>query len=712
MIKSTRMVLFFSALCAFVLLTAGPGWAGIGGSRHDLASTSHAYSGLRTLAKWGQCSACHFPHNAGADRLFPSAATGVTGGFFGPLCATCHHTNGYAAGTVNIAGDNSIFSTTAHGLDIADYSGQADAYTAASTGTDYSTASTLLAYTSQAASPRATKVPAIECLSCHDVHNQKQQRPFLMVSLSTLCQECHTNRINNDTANSGYANDLSGGGSTHPSGPAFSGDLGDSSGVANLGGANSPLNLAFIVSNTDTGSDGSTWADAVWDSGAHREGTGVGCVTCHNVHWNDNALLTPAGPQYLGIIADNNGGDNNTFCEACHQGSTTGSSGTYYWNPGAIAGVGYSHPNDDVGATTLSFAVQPILGPTTTSAKSGTGASTLVCTGCHGVHRGSAADASRETETNTPILLNYNDTTYDTVCDACHAGSALGFNHHPTGGSVYATSGNTAGNVSCNGGDTEGYTTCHGGGNANNGDAHNRASVLGAGINTNNSAMCVRCHTVNPSTYTGQVNAGTYTVGGLASHFVGDTGATTWKSGRTTGTSSTIRAAGADAGNTNWTGSGLPSKWGANATTIICESCHRLRSGNLQTGDGATRMLVEIAGSARVTVSATSAAGSTQYSGATYLCTGCHLVPAGTHPLLNANAAKYGIASPAGQSYTGGTNSGSVNCESCHSAHNAQTVTGSYILDGNNTGSGTTGMEVEPTINYTGFCATCHGTFQ
>jgi hypothetical protein len=231
-------------------------------------------------------------------------------------------------------------------------------------------------------------------------------------------------------------------------------------------------------------------------------------------------------------------------------------------------------------------------------------------------------------------------------------------------------------------------------------------------VDTTYSGMCVNCHTCDPSTYTAS-NA--YTANGTASHYVcGDVTAAGFGA-RTTGTTA-IRYAGTGTSATptiNWLGSGLPSKFGANATTMICESCHRLAAGNLIGGDGATAMLVEVSGRTIETTAADATVAATDYSGKPYLCTGCHLVPAGTHPLSNAVTATYPIASnplPTGQSYV--TSPAGMNCESCHSSHDADTDSGSYILDGGGTGTVTGGMEVEPPIDYTDFCAVCHTNFK
>jgi hypothetical protein len=152
---------------------------------------------------------------------------------------------------------------------------------------------------------------------------------------------------------------------------------------------------------------------------------------------------------------------------------------------------------------------------------------------------------------------------------------------------------------------------------------------------------------------------------------------------------------------------------------MICESCHRLSNGNLRDGDSTysggngagTTMLIERSGADIENVNAHTSAGvPADFTASKYLCTGCHYAPAGSHPLLDADPAAYPLPGTIyGQSYT----TGGLNCESCHSAHTAATTSGNYILDGQagSYGSGTA-MAWEPTINYTGFCAVCHSSFQ
>lgn len=662
-------------------------FAGIQGSRHDMTDGTNPYAGLAAFADYGACSACHIPHGAKGARLFPNLPQGTAGGFFGPLCMTCHD-EGIVDNT-NLEANYTVMA--GHGLDI-------NVLQAADS--DENVAGSGLPYTTGDAPSGATN---IECLSCHDVHNTANNfRPFLQETLDDLCEDCHTNRVNNNTATTGYANAVS----THPAGPVFTGDV---SGIA--ASPNSPFvagwGTEFEANTGEAG--GSQWTDATWDSGLQLSGQGaagtggVDCISCHNVHWDENDATPDNGTAYLGIVADNAGGANNAFCEYCHQGSNAGSAGSYYWNPG---GTAFSHPNDDVAAANASVTADLTWQPATSSSTTGTGASGIVCTSCHGVHMQGAA---AETEPLSPILLNYDDGTYNDVCQACHNAGA-GFTHHPTGG-TYVTAGNTVGGVTCAGGDVgAGVGACHGV-SGSGALAHNRDYAMGSPYPPNPTPPtepCVLCHTNNPGTYT---PAGTYTANGLASHFTGDTAAETWTNGRTTGGAGLIRYAGSGASNaapTNWVGSGLPSLFGNNATTMICQSCHRLAQGNVVTGDGNTGLLVETSGSAAVTVVST-VTDVTAYTANPYICTGCHWVPGGTHPLEDADGTQYALGTVYGQSYNANN---TVNCESCHSPHDAETTSGSYILDGSGTGYGAgTGLEVEPTIDYTTFCAVCHGAF-
>lgn len=704
--------LFILSLAAALvgLAIAPPAFAGIGGSRHDMTNatvgTKYAAS-LATFDKYGSCSACHIPHGAGGARLFPKSVSAPGTGFFGPLCQTCHDTS---VATHTDLNTNSTVLNAAHGLSITTLTALGTHQTVATSGLDYT----------GSPSPAEPIISAgsIECLSCHDVHNQNSFRPFLAVSLDNLCESCHSNRVNNSAATTGWSNNAGGSGATHPAGPVFTGDLG---GIATPVASNSPIyNLATrLTQNPDVAPLGSTWTDTIWNSGMHLSGQGafgtggVDCVTCHTVHWDENDATPNNGTSYLASVDDGAPtAVNNQFCEYCHRGTAvagyTAPAGVYP-NPGATS---YTHPNDGYsGGNATILNVSYAWQPSVSSPLAGTGTSTLVCTSCHGIHPQSATS---QTQLNTPVLLNYG--AAGSVCNACHTQTgayAATFYHHPVGTGVYATSGNTAGNVTCAGGNVGlGVNACHGsgGGTANGGwMAHNRTSALG-NPGTTLSVKCMNCHSNNPSNYTVTTP---YTASGSASHFVGDAEAATWANGRSTEVSSgTIRYANAGtsaagtANTTNWSGSGLPSYFGTNASTITCESCHRLAAGNIRSGDGATNMLVEVVGSAVD-------GGDPPYAYATspYLCSGCHLIPGGTHPLAAATPSAYAIgAAGRGLSYT----AAGLNCESCHSTHDAATTSGSYILDGTTAGTYGTGvgMDVEPTIDYTLFCAVCHGSFQ
>ena len=211
-----KLTVLGAALCAAGFMVAASAQAGVVNSRHDVTSTlaGNTYGGtLGALAEFGTCSACHIPHGAGADKLFPSAATGALGGYYGPLCGSCHDSNAFAGGSNNIWINGSVLDTNAHGLNITDFN---------TMGSDGDLTSTNLKYLAG-----EHTADNIECLSCHDVHNQNSHRPFLLMTLETLCQECHTNRVNSGLNDTGYSNSLS----THPSGAIFTGDMGSTTGV-------------------------------------------------------------------------------------------------------------------------------------------------------------------------------------------------------------------------------------------------------------------------------------------------------------------------------------------------------------------------------------------------------------------------------------------------------------------------------------------------
>ena len=676
----TKKLFSLLLAAALVALAGQAAYAGVKASRHDMADAGNTYTSLQAFAKYGTCSACHVPHGAGGERLFPSTKPASVGGFFAPLCGSCHDLS--VLNNINTRYNTTVLNSS-HG------------YAIAAVGGDETLDTSGLPYTT--ADADGAPFTHIECLSCHDVHNQNSERPFLQVSIDNLCEKCHSNRVNNTLTDVGYATRAAGY-TTHPAGPNFTGDR---------SGGGSPIVWGTLLENNANWTGGSTWTGkSPWDSGMHLSAQsatgGVDCVSCHIVHWDEDRGAIASVIDYLGIEDDQSSNTDtalyNGFCEYCHKGTfTTGSPAARYWNPGTTQ---YSHPNDDAGAASTAVTTamgwrpsvsSPRLGPT---ASNGSG---LLCTGCHGIHNEGAA---AELQPNSPLILNYTSTGATNPCQACH--QALGINHHPIGGS-YATSGNTVGNLTCNGGNINvGVPTCHGSGTGTGNGAHNRST--GMSPNTNFSVMCVACHTTNPSVYT---TTTPYTASGSASHFIGDAGVafpagTTGAGPRTTndGTGGIVSPA--------WT-SGISSVY-VNTDGMICESCHNLGAGNLRGGDGDTQMLLELSGSAREV--------GTGFANKKNLCTGCHGIPAGTHPLENADPAAWPISggNPGTGAAAGLTLTPlGLNCESCHSAHDANTQSGSYILDTTTTFGTNTNINpntaVEPVIDYTAFCGLCHTGF-
>ena len=718
---------------AFLVFAATASYAGIGLSRHDITNaTATAKYTFGTMARFGACSACHVPHGAAGDKLFPKVV-GSGGGFYGPLCQLCH---GNASGIPDPGGDlwvnNTVLGTGAHGLSTATLQASIANETVTTSQLPYADGS----------GPRGAG--NIECTTCHDVHNsgkppgtlpQVANRPFLWTSIDTLCQLCHSNYQNNSLTTVGTANNAGGVASTHPAGAVFTG---------NVSGGATPINTAsnwggMLVTNNIT--TGSLWATgSSWNSGFQLTGQGttggVSCPTCHNVHWDENITagnlaVGNNGTAYLASVDDNLPGDSQDFCEWCHRGGPAGvataSGAGNYNNPGATA---FTHPVDDVAAanSTITADLTWMAALGTKMGIVGTGASGLICTSCHGIHSSNATVATAKTTNNTPVLLRHGGAVAMNICSKCHQNA--GFLHHPIGGS-YATQGNSIGGLSCAGGDlAAGLGTCHG--STGGGVAHNRTSAFatpptGAWGTDGAAYMCVKCHTVNPSIYTPDSSA--YNANGSASHFVGDASAQTYAKGRTTATTLTAAIRQPSDGGAAWT-STLASIYqsGTNTNTILtCEGCHRLKQGNLRSGDSTyvgsdaagTAMLVENVGKNIVCDTSDSVAQITDFTDAKYLCTGCHWVPVGTHPLAGVAAARmtttYPIAATAkGETYVGGGSPTGLNCESCHSAHDAETTSGNFILDGTTAGGygAGTGMAFEPTISYTTFCAVCHGTFQ
>jgi cytochrome c553 len=219
------------------------------------------------------------------------------------------------------------------------------------------------------------------------------------------------------------------------------------------------------------------------------------------------------------------------------------------------------------------------------------------------------------------------------------------------------------------------------------------------------SAVCVVCHTRNPSSRTPDT-------AGLGSHFIyGGAGLLTGNTGNeklTAWASGGVSRYGKTGDNVNVAGV---------AGELICESCH-----NMLRNTGRNKLL----------------ANDNEATDPSALCEGCHAKTGAGHHLLTgepstlhpgnlSNADSYFVRNPplAGSEVTyPGANA--VNCRSCHKPHDAQTQTGARILKrGSRTtdnaavqGDGVNGMErtTENTINpgtpivkdFEPLCNACH----
>lgn len=236
-------------------------------------------------------------------------------------------------------------------------------------------------------------------------------------------------------------------------------------------------------------------------------------------------------------------------------------------------------------------------------------------------------------------------------------------------------------------------------------------TVFGGSYDNNNySAVCVVCHTRNPSARTSDTT-------GLGSHFIfggaglltGNTGAEKLTAWSGTGGSGGLSRYGKTGDNVNVTGV---------TGEMICESCH-----NMLRNTGVNKLL----------------ANDNETTDPSALCEGCHARTGpghhlmtgetGTIPPVHALSTADDIFvrnSPLAGSEVTYPASNAINCRSCHKPHDAQTQAGARILKrgyrtGDNAavqGDGVTGMErtTENSINpgtpivkdFEPLCNACH----
>lgn len=762
-----RRILVFAAVVALVggLWTA-PSNAAVQSSKHDMdnmASILPAYAGA--VGTYGLCSACHIPHKAGGDKLWKASVTPMVAyGTLGHLCNYCHGGNLSGVGadmsvTVFAAGPTNYGHklSAATGSNILNIAGLGSA-------TDC-TAASLLPYVSGFGTTRTY----MECVTCHSVHNSNNNRAFLNVQtgppqvtgLEDICDACHPGRSKAHTAgtNNMYLN----ANGIHPSSPAM---------VPTALTANATY--APVATGTGLASD------PAWNAGPHLSAAGgVYCNSCHMVHGDEGATATNAFTTIPYSVFENNrsyllafnagvAGTNlsNAFCEACHRGTGGQGASTFFPNPGTSANF---HPADDGinnGTGRVSIISEPLgwvfSGGASANATDNTG--NLLCTTCHGIHN-TAMEGT--TFANSPLLrktapggLN-GDVGTTGYCMGCHSVASwtnrdcFHLAHYQpaadgSGGVWGTTAGQmnegsrvtwagaaigVTGNLDCN--------ACH--------RAHNapytrilRAAYSATSGAAKADAICIDCHTVNPSLYTtyGDTN-------NRASHFVGSPAKATAATGFSAGGFGTLSGftLSRSAQKTNAWPNGALSLYDLDNGTlaaldangkgaVTCLSCHTVGNScgsntagtKAKTGDnfGATTsqtyMMLGPSGNQIETFGTAADRGDTVVTPPDYLCTACHGLNAfrdttsgaagTTHPLQTVPGLHtYTVSANFNATLTPTTSR--LNCESCHRAHDAATKAGSYVLE-NDTADGvinstnTVTTAVEPAHKHHRFCSGCH----
>ncbi len=450
-----RWYLVLVTLCALAVV-GGPALAAVTNGPHD--------AGINAGAQ-GVCSPCHLPHTGqDAARLWPVApSTALTPGVTPSLCASCHYATG-AYQTVGAFNDarltsSNVFGTYSHGKKMLRANIPPGENMAAQAA-----ANPPLPYTASGA--------AIECTSCHNVHDDAQ-RPFLRSNLDTLCVRCHNaasgtqgRQFTNDAISSGsvaWGRTHLGNGNpgSHPVGTDITEALGD---ATNLHPITFPAQFTAALSASST-----TQSVGNWSLGGHLVGGGVGCVTCHAVHGmardpqdtvsaaytshdtSPNMLVIDQTDSNYGTVAPTNGfsteattsnrtianGHNtvgNTFCEACHNAGAspivpTGYTGSRLVNPGNTVGT---HPVDDYPAVNEAVGALPANLPAS-SVASGTGQA-AICESCHTPHPAAwnpAAPAEGRANIWTGAGAYILRDSQAGICNRCHTSTIT--RHHPVG---------------------------------------------------------------------------------------------------------------------------------------------------------------------------------------------------------------------------------------------------------------------------------------
>ncbi len=383
-----------------MLALALPVSAGVRNTIHDFQSNATQGGFGSGTAQRGMCSYCHIHHSSKGDRLWPTPGDSSVrvAGLVGVLCASCHVaviTNIHSPATSHDDVDRTadIYNTSLVNHVLID-----DGVYANNTNQNYFGAGVAAQFNQQNVWPycgtqgTSGSPVQIECSSCHNPHDDSKGQSaetteansrlgygndFLRAEMYNngngvaFCEYCHEEKTR-----SGAAGNTIGTG-THPVGTtANAGDLAqadihiESAERATLQAAGNIVSSVFYDMGIGTG-NGSALADA--GPGTHLtsyDTGGVTCQTCHKVHgaaagagdtWDvsgstgsylgsaDPVYLAASDDGYANILAienDANGGtvgytyltegratgDYNDLCIDCHE--TTPSVGKNWLNMG------------------------------------------------------------------------------------------------------------------------------------------------------------------------------------------------------------------------------------------------------------------------------------------------------------------------------------------------------------------------------------------
>ncbi len=665
-----KFVLLFAAIVS--LIAAKEAFAGVIGSPHDIAAQKYVVAGEQQWTK-NVCNYCHVPHKAKGAMLWPTPPPALKGwGRVGPLCYSCH--DGVAIVSPYVDVSQTVFNPKSHRLDLKDLPAGDDA---SDSGLPYTNGSQ----------------DHIECSTCHNPHDDTH-RPFLRVDINQLCEKCHKHR-----ENSGYGiNNAEG---THPVHMPLKDQTGGRIPLEPISSFMVPFPMPYPKEN------GKNTPGVHWTLGGHLSNGSSGtveCTTCHSIHGK-----LPTGPFYKLLSVDPVKDDADNFCEGCHRGKRAdGQASPPYPNPGGTTAPLSYHPadNDTCNGTTDTTGgrIVKINEPDGwVFGKHGE----VLCTTCHEPH------GARK---NSPILRQ--DPDSQTFCESCHS---VPFPHHPTG--------DITGGTNINSGDAHASTreitipssfpagitygspkpgwlycsSCH--------RAHNANCTPILVIDCANGTacdICTMCHPkFNPTWQTDD--------NWKSTHFMGDPTAFTVDyitlQGDLEGTQPGYYDQYPPMHVGKWPESGLESMYGGlSGKEITCCSCHSFDVGNITAGNAdqspylgpilapgyqptdLVSGLLARAGSYKEwlpsDVQAVIIGGNrgTEQIVDKYLCTGCHgLTPRTdvssgwegfTHPLMNADGSTLSnISSPATLTFNQ-----HVNCESCHTPHEADSRGGFLIL--------------------------------